>query len=112
MTAAKVKIATLPAEAAIKTVKTGTAGVDRVSISNLRGDGGTTVNYTVKHNLNTLAVAASFFSAVSGTSGNPSVEVTSAERPEVKVENANELKLKFGAGKPTNEQLIWVKVEA
>ncbi len=109
VTAAKVQIATLPAIAAVKTVKTGTAGVDRVSISNLKGDGGTTLKYKIKHTLETTAIAVTCYS---NNAGVPGTQITSAEMPVITVLNVKEVELTFGAGKPANEEVIWVKVEA
>ncbi len=109
VTAAKVQIATLPAIAAVKTVKTGTSGVDRVSISNLKGDGGTTLIYKIKHSLETFAVAVTCYS---NSSNKPGTQITGAEIPTIVASSASEVTLTFGAGKPANEEIIWVKVEA
>ncbi len=109
VTSAKVQIATLPAIAAIKTVKTGTSGIDRVSISNLKGDGGTTLKYKIKHSLETFAVAVTCYS---NSSNKPSTQITGAELPAIVATSASEVELTFGAGLPATEAIIWVKVEA
>ncbi len=109
VTPAKVAVATLPAVAAIKTVKVSTTpGVDRVVLASLQGDGVKT-EWVVKHNLETFAVAATCYN---NSGSKPSSTVTSASQPVVTATNAKELTLTFGAGFPANEQIIWVKVEA
>ncbi len=109
VTAAKVKIATLPAVAAAKTVKVGTAGVDRVVMANLTGDGGTTLKYKVAHGLETQGVAVTCYS---NSASKPSTQITGASLPVIVAISASEVELTFGAGTPANNEVIWVKVEA
>lgn len=106
----KVKAAIVPAVAAEKTVKVGTAGVDRAIVANLTGDETATQKYKIVHNLETSAVTTEFFSDNSGKPGK--AIVTPGALPQVSITNLKEIELIFEGTEPKKGITVWCKVEA
>lgn len=106
----KLKPPTTPAVAAVKTVKVGAMGSDRVVNCNLKGDGGTTLIYKIKHELKTEDISVTFQKDNAGKPGEPMVSPVGAAG-KIEPEGENELKLTFETPKPANNEVVWVRVE-